>query len=216
MNRTFVGYLKQSALLVLGEFPSEGDLDFNSIDHPDLGIALSTIFSVDSRVGQADLYFLKRPLVPLGIHSNSHAGTCSQRGQEQLVRVGARIIAAGIARFVCLKHVRADGYVLDMSRRSRMYEHTSAHSLSLLFGNGAWTHLMNGECPLVGSRSNRKSVIFPIARPLSTSLRAGFRFPALSRYFPVKTDFRFSWNARIPSRYSSEPTVTGGRWLLSL
>jgi hypothetical protein len=68
MNRAFVGYLKQFALLVLGEVPSEGDLDFNSIDHPDLGIALSTIFSVDSRVGQADLYSLKRPLFPLGLH----------------------------------------------------------------------------------------------------------------------------------------------------
>src|SRR5208337_5522462 len=75
MNRTFVGYLKQSALLVLGEVPSEGDLDFNSIDHPDLGIALSTIFSVDSRVGQADLYSLKRPLFPLSIHSNSRLGS---------------------------------------------------------------------------------------------------------------------------------------------
>ena len=115
MNRAFVGYLKQFALLVLGEVPSEGDLDFNSIDHPDLGIALSTIFSVDSRVGQADLYSLKRPLFPLSIHSNSHTGTRSQRGQEQLVRVGGphhcrrnrsvRLPEAREGRRICSGHI---------------------------------------------------------------------------------------------------------------
>src|SRR5580704_1666019 len=98
---------------------------------------------MDFRVGQADLYALKRPLFPLGVHSNRHTGTCSQRGQEQLVGVGARIVAAVFARLVCVKHMRADGYVLIVSQRSGMYEHTSAHG----------------------------------------------------RYLPLKTGFRFSWNA---------------------
>jgi hypothetical protein len=139
MNRTFVGYFQQSVLLVLRQIPNKGDPHFNSIDHPEFGIALGTILSMDFRVGQTDVHFLKRPLFPLGIHSNSHARTCSQRGQEQLVRVRARIIAAEIARFVCLQNVRANGYVLDISQGSGLDAHISGHGLSLVFPVGPKT-----------------------------------------------------------------------------
>jgi hypothetical protein len=103
MNRTNVGDLQESMPLVVGEITNEGDLCFDSIEHPLLGIALSTILGVDSRVRQAHLHALKRPLFPLGIHSNSHAGARSQGGQEQLIRIGTLIIAADIAWFVRLK-----------------------------------------------------------------------------------------------------------------
>jgi hypothetical protein len=50
MNWTLVGYLYQSALLLLGELPSERDSYFDSVDHPGLCIALSTILGMDSRI----------------------------------------------------------------------------------------------------------------------------------------------------------------------
>jgi hypothetical protein len=44
-----------------------------------------------------------------------------------------RIIATEIVRFVRLKHVRANGYDLEISRRSGTYAHTSGHRLSPVF-----------------------------------------------------------------------------------
>jgi hypothetical protein len=89
--------------LFVGEITNESDLCFDSVEHPLLGIALSTILSVDPRVRQAHLHTSKRPLFPLGIHTNGHAGARSQSSQEQLMRIGTLIIAADIAWFVRLK-----------------------------------------------------------------------------------------------------------------
>jgi len=50
MNWILVGYLYQSALLLLGDVPSEGDSYFDSVDYPGLCIALSTILGMDSRI----------------------------------------------------------------------------------------------------------------------------------------------------------------------
>src|SRR5271167_2311395 len=73
------------------------------------------------------MHSLERPLFSVGIHLNSGTGTRSQRGQDQFERVGTRIFATVLDRFVRLEHMRGDGYVLDKSQRSRIYGYISRH-----------------------------------------------------------------------------------------
>src|ERR1017187_961851 len=104
------------------------------------------------------MHSLERPLFSVGIHLNSDAGTRSQRGQDQFERVRPRVFATVLARFVPLEHMRADGYVLDKSQRSRIYGYISRH-IPLLYLpvrasqgavlNTALVHDSHSICPLI-------------------------------------------------------------------
>src|SRR5215510_7592115 len=83
---------------------------------------------MDFRVREIDVHALKRPLFARGIHLDSHAGTCADRGQEQLGGVRACIISSPLARFVRPDEVRANRYVLEISHSSGIYGYISAHS----------------------------------------------------------------------------------------
>jgi len=74
-----------------------------------------------------DMHAFDRPLLSMGVHLNSDAGTRSERSQKQFVRLRARIIAAVRTWFVRLERVRADGYVLDERHRSRIDKHVPGH-----------------------------------------------------------------------------------------
>src|SRR5271166_6346570 len=127
MNWTFASDLQQSALLGLGQISVEGDPHFDSVHRPQPRIRIGTTLCGNVRVRQNDMHSLKRPLFSAGVHLHRRTGTRSQRGQDQFERVRTRVFATVLARFVPLEHMRADGYVLDKSQRSRIYGYISRH-----------------------------------------------------------------------------------------
>src|SRR5437016_5709426 len=82
---------------------------------------------MDSGVRQFNMHIFKRPLLPVGIHADGHARTCSQRRQQQLVWVWSNITAAGRDRLISLEQMRADRYVLRVPQTSSFDNDTSAH-----------------------------------------------------------------------------------------
>jgi len=63
---------------------------------------------MDSGVRQFNIHTFEWPLLPVGIHTDGDARTCSQRRQQQLVWVRSDVTAAYRDRFISLEQVRAD------------------------------------------------------------------------------------------------------------
>src|SRR6266404_1158463 len=82
---------------------------------------------MDSGVRQFNMHTFERPLLPVGIHTDGDARTCSQRRQQQLVWVRSDVTAAGRDRFISPEQMRADRYVLGVPQSSSFDNDTSAH-----------------------------------------------------------------------------------------
>jgi len=111
MNRAKFGDLHKSAPLAVSQFANQRDLNVNLIGHPFLGITCCTILSMDSRMAQSHLHTLERPLFSICVHAKRHAGTGSQCGQKQFIRIWPFIITP-IGRLVRLKTVLPYSYRL--------------------------------------------------------------------------------------------------------
>src|SRR6266446_5920556 len=82
---------------------------------------------MDSGVRQFNVQTLERPLLPVGIHTDGDARTCSQRRQQQLVWVWSDVSAAYRDRFISVEQMRADRYALRVPQSSSFDDNTSAH-----------------------------------------------------------------------------------------
>src|SRR5260370_31088371 len=82
---------------------------------------------MDSGVRQFNMHTFEWPLLPVGIHTDGDARTCSQRRQQQLVSVWSDVTAAGRDRLISLEQMRADRYVLRVPQSSSFDNDFSAH-----------------------------------------------------------------------------------------
>jgi hypothetical protein len=115
MNRTVVGDLHESLPLALRQVADQRNLTVNLVEHAFLGIACCTILSMDSGMAQAHLNTLERPLFSVRVHAKRHAGTSSQCGQKQLVRIRSPVITR-IGRLIRLEAVLPNSYGLNKAR----------------------------------------------------------------------------------------------------
>src|SRR5215813_4513240 len=82
---------------------------------------------MDSGERQVNMHTFERPPVPVGIHANRHARTCSQRRQQQLVWIWTDVPAARRDRFISAEEMRADRDVLRVPQLPSFDNDTSAH-----------------------------------------------------------------------------------------
>lgn len=98
MDRALAGDLQQPFPLLDGQSPDEADLQLYPVEHSDPGFARGTIVRMDFAMRQSDMHRLERPVLAVRIHSDSDAGTCPERSQEELIRARPGIGAAMTSR----------------------------------------------------------------------------------------------------------------------
>jgi hypothetical protein len=116
MDRTFFGYRKQCAPLLVGELTHEPNLDIDVIDQAPLVSAVSTVLGMHLRVRQVDMHALKGPALARGIHSQRDRFACSQCRQEEFVGIRGGILASRAKGFICLKCMSPSTDVLQEVR----------------------------------------------------------------------------------------------------
>jgi hypothetical protein len=144
MNGTFVSDFQKSLALLISEHADQEYLSFDPIDKASFGFTADAIFDVNFSMLQSDANNLQRPSFSVSVHPNGHAGARAERGEEEFVRIRARITPAYFERFVRLQLMGSNRDVLQIPGGSGCYFYVSRHSQVL---------------------SNRKSV----ARPLGVS-----------------------------------------------
>jgi|SRR5215813_6184967 len=127
MNRTLIRNIHESFPLASGKVSKERELHFNFVGEFEPVLAVSTIRHVDSCPIEFNAHSFERPLLTIGVHSQSNANARSQRYQQQLIWVWSGIVSAGIKRFVCLVTMRADRNLLAESRPPTIDNHSSTH-----------------------------------------------------------------------------------------
>jgi hypothetical protein len=131
-----VGDLHQSLPPAVRQIADQRDLDVNLVDCSFFGIACRTILGMDSRMAQAYLHTLERPLFSVRVHADGHAGASSQRGQKQFVRIRSPVMTP-VGRLIRLEAVLSDSYRLKKTLALRIYDDSSGH-ISPMKASGSW------------------------------------------------------------------------------
>lgn len=95
-----MGDLEQTLALLVGEIAGQREVDLHPVDGAVVRFAGLAVFRVNFLVSQADGHIFERPLLAIGVHSQSDRRTGSQRGQQQVVGGGAGVLTTHGVRFV--------------------------------------------------------------------------------------------------------------------
>src|SRR5262249_49684568 len=105
----FLSDFDQPPALLVVEVAFEGDGAVDPVDHSGLGFAFGAIDRVNPVVPEADLCPGQRPLMAIGVKTESHRGAGTERREQELVGTWAAVEPAPDCRLVRDEPMRA-GY----------------------------------------------------------------------------------------------------------
>ena len=100
MHRASVGDLDQPLPLGVLEIALDHKNSFDYVDDLPGLFAAAAVRTVIALVCELDVHVVQWPLLVIRVHANRHRGASTERGEQELIGVGAGIVAASVGRLV--------------------------------------------------------------------------------------------------------------------
>jgi hypothetical protein len=91
VHRTFVSNFHELRALLSSKVTFERNYALDSIEHPRLRFAFGTICGVSPPVSEADLRPRQRQSLAIGVEPQRHRRACTQRREQEFIRIWADI-----------------------------------------------------------------------------------------------------------------------------
>ena len=123
MDWTSIGDFNQPLLLFGRQLATELNVSVDAIEQSLLGVAVSAICRIFSRMAQRDGDSFERPTLSASIHRHGHRSAGAQCSKQKVIRTRARIGPSGLERFVGNKSVSPGDDFLGESRGTSAHNH---------------------------------------------------------------------------------------------